>query len=221
MPLAFALPRFYPILDTRFLAERSCSVVAAAEGLIEGGARILQFRHKADWTQTEFDVAKQIARLCGEAGVLFVINDRADFARLLGAALHVGQDDLPPVAARRVVGDEVMGFSTHNRIQLERGNGEPIEYLSLGPIFATGSKDHPDPVLGTKGLQALRALTAKPLVAIGGITELNACEALEAGANSVAVISGLSGIDSAHRAGMRRSAQHWIGLLTQARTAVQ
>lgn len=221
MPVAFELPRFYPILDTRLLAQWSCAPVAAAEGIIEAGARILQFRHKEMWTEAEFAAAKQIANLCQQAGVLFVVNDRADFAKLLGAALHVGQDDLSPVAARRVIGDEVMGFSTHNRPQLVRGNEEPVEYLSLGPIFETTSKERPDPVVGVAGLKKLRSLTAKPLVAVGGITQLNACDVLEAGANSVAVISGLLSGESVNRSGIRRSAQNWITLLVQARPVVQ
>jgi thiamine-phosphate pyrophosphorylase len=166
MPVAFELPRFYPILDTKLLAQWSCEALPAAKGLIEGGARILQFRHKGNWTQGYFDTAKDLGKLCEEAGVLFVINDRVDFARLLRAALHVGQDDLPPVAARRVIGDEVMGFSTHNRSQLTRANEEPVEYLSIGPIFETTSKDRPDPILGIDALRIFRPLTAKPLVAI-------------------------------------------------------
>ena len=212
MPVAFELPRFYPILDTRVLAECSCDAVKCAQGLIDGGSRILQFRHKAEWTQEDFDTAKRIASVCEEAGVLFVLNDRADFAKMLGAALHVGQDDLSPFAVRRVIGDEVVGFSTHNRQQLLRANDEPAEYLSLGPIFETASKDNPDPVVGIEGLRKLRPLTRRPLVAIGGITQMNACEVLEAGANSVATISALF-VNGADRAWMRRTAQNWIGLL--------
>lgn len=221
MSVAFELPRFYPILDTKLLSDWSCPPIKAAKGLIDGGARILQFRHKGTWSEQHFDTAKQIGKLCEETGVLFVINDRADFAKLLRAALHVGQDDLPPVAARRVIGDEVMGFSTHNQFQLVRANEEPVEYLSLGPIFETTSKDHPDPAVGVQALQKLRPLTAKPLVAIGGITQLNACEVLEAGANSVAVISGLSDAYSTDRGALRRTAQNWISLLAQARMAIQ
>lgn len=221
MPVAFELPRFYPILDSKLLAQFSCPAVTAAEGLVEGGARILQFRHKEAWTQTEFDISRKLAKLCHDAGVLFVINDRADFARMVGAALHVGQDDLQPVAARRVVGDEVMGFSTHNYSQLARGNEEPVEYLSLGPILATTSKHNPDPVVGIEGLRKLREVTAKPLVAIGGITQLNARDVLEAGANSLAIISGLFGAGRIDRTAMRKSAQNWITLLAQARAAVQ
>jgi thiamine-phosphate pyrophosphorylase len=217
----FELPRLYPILDTTVLQQQSYDALPAAEGLIEGGVRILQYRHKSDWTQAHFDTARQIANLCHQAGVLFVLNDRADFAKLLGAALHIGQDDLPPVAARRVVGDEVMGFSTHNRPQLIRAAEEPVEYVSLGPIFATASKQNPDPVVGIDGLRKLRPLTSKPLVAVGGITQLNACDVLEAGASSVAVISGLFDAEASDGGGLRRLAQNWIQLLRQARAAVQ
>lgn len=212
MPIPFKLPRFYPILDTFILGERGCSVVSAAEALLDSGARILQYRHKDRWTQSHFDEAKRLATLCHEASVLFVLNDRADFARLLGAALHVGQDDLPPVAARRIVSDEVMGFSTHDRQQLVRGNEEPVEYLSLGPIFATTSKERPDPVVNVEGLRSLRALTEKPLVAIGGINLLNAREVLEAGADSVAVASALLPKTCDAKA-LRQGAQEWIRLL--------
>jgi thiamine-phosphate pyrophosphorylase len=213
MPIAFKLPRLYPILDTLALAEKECSTTHAAEGLLESGVRILQYRHKGDWTQSRFDDAKQIAKLCHAAGVLFVLNDRADFARLLGAALHVGQEDLPPAAARRVISDEVMGFSTHNKMQLERGDKEPVEYLSIGPIFSTGSKLRPDPVVGVEGLRQLRPLTEKPLVAIGGITLLNAKNVLAAGADSVAVISGLMP-DKCNRKTVRRISEDWLQVLT-------
>lgn len=212
MPIPFKLPRFYPILDTAALAQRDCAARQAAEALVEAGVRILQYRHKGDWAQEHFDAAKQIAALCHEAGVLFVLNDRADFARLLGAALHVGQEDLPPVAARRVIGDEVMGFSTHNRVQLERGDQEPVEYLSLGPIFPTKSKDRPDPPIGITGLKELRQITGKPLVAIGGITQSNALDVLAAGAQSVAAISGILP-EPCNRSSLRKQAEAWIRLV--------
>jgi thiamine-phosphate pyrophosphorylase len=217
-PIAFKLPFFYPILDTTVLERRDCSPMAAAEALIASGARILQFRHKEEWTQSDFNMARKLAALCHESGVLFVLNDRADFARLVGAALHVGQNDLPPVAARRVISDEVMGFSTHNRLQLTRGDEEPVEYLSLGPIFATSSKDQPDPAIGVERLRELRKLTSKPLVAIGGITMLNATEVLAAGADSVAVISGILP-EKCDRKSLRRTAEEWIRLAATAKNS--
>jgi thiamine-phosphate pyrophosphorylase len=190
-PTPFQVPRFYPVLDTFVLRERACPPLAAAEVLVDAGVRILQYRHKGAWTDADYAEATEIRTLCHDNGVLYVINDRADYAKLLGAALHIGQDDLPPTAARRIVADEVIGFSTHNRTQLQRADTEPVEYLSLGPIFGTTSKLNPDPVVGVAGLKELRSLTAKPLVAIGGITLQNAPEVLGAGANSVAVISGM------------------------------
>jgi thiamine-phosphate pyrophosphorylase len=209
MAVPFRLPRFYPILDTGWLAEHQIPVITASEALLQAGVKILQYRHKEAWLQTHFDQAKRIAGLCHEAGVLFVMNDRADYAHLLGAALHIGQTDLPPVAARRVVSDEVIGFSTHDHLQLTRGNEEPVEYLSLGPIFPTESKLRPDPTVGVDGITTLRPLTSKPLVAIGGITMENAADALAAGANSVAVISGLlSGGDGGRS--IRPRAEEWI-----------
>jgi thiamine-phosphate pyrophosphorylase len=220
MPIPFKLPRFYPILDTTALSARQCSVMLAAEALLEAGVRILQYRHKKAWTQVHFDEAQLIARLCQQAGVLFVLNDRADFAHLIGAALHIGQDDLPPLAARRVISDEVIGFSTHNRQQLVRGDEERVEYLSLGPIFSTKSKEHPDPVIGIEGLRSLRPLTEKPLVTIGGIDLLNARDVLDAGADSVAVISGVVP-EACDRKAVRRRAEEWIRVIaTQTRATV-
>jgi thiamine-phosphate pyrophosphorylase len=215
-PIPFRLPRFYPILDTAALSERECPVISAAKALLEAGVKILQYRHKANWTQAHFDDAKQIVSLCHERGVLFVLNDRADFAHLLGAALHVGQDDLPPVAARRVVSDEVIGYSTHDEVQLTRADAEPVEYVSLGPIFVTNSKSKPDRVVGIEGLRRLRRLTKKPLAAIGGITPENAKEVLEAGADSVAVISGLLP-HTCDQVILRRRAEEWIRVTTEPR----
>lgn len=212
MTIPFRLPRFYPILDTTTLAEHGLPVIPAAKALLEAGVKILQYRHKANWTQAHFDDAKQIAMLCHEGSVLFVLNDRADFARLLGAALHLGQDDLPPVAARRVVSDEVIGYSTHDEVQLRRADKEAVEYVSLGPIFVTNSKSKPDPVVGIEGLRRLRTLTEKPLAAIGGITLENAKNVLDAGADSVAVISGLLPRRGGAEITLRRRAEEWIRL---------
>jgi thiamine-phosphate pyrophosphorylase len=205
----FRLPKFYPILDTAVLAERGYSVALVAGVLLDSGVRILQYRHKADWTQQQFDEAKQLAELCQDAGVLFMLNDRADFASLLRCALHVGQQDLPPVAARGIISDEVMGFSTHNAAQLKRGDSEPVEYLSIGPIFATNSKLRPDPVVGIANLKSLRALTAKPLCAIGGITLENVKEVLAAKADSVAVISGFLP-ETCDKKALKASVLQWL-----------
>jgi thiamine-phosphate pyrophosphorylase len=207
----FRLPKFYPILDTAVLAARGCPVPLAAEILLNGGVRILQYRHKSDWTQKHFDEAKHLAELCQDAGVLFVLNDRADFAKLLKSALHLGQEDLPPAGAREIVSDEVIGFSTHNAAQLRLGDTEPVEYLSIGPIFTTGSKLQPDPVVGFDMLKTLRELTTKPLCAIGGINLTNAREVLAAKADSVAVVSGFLPTTFDRRA-LKASVLEWLAL---------
>jgi thiamine-phosphate pyrophosphorylase len=187
-----ALPSFYPILDTDAAARRNVDAVKAAGQILEGGAQILQFRHKGFWSRGVFETLQRVAELCRDAGVVFVVNDRADFAKLVGAGLHLGQDDLPPSAARDVVGTATMiGFSTHNEAQLRAAAEEPADYLALGPIFGTASKANPDPSVGLEGLRKLRPLTKRPLVAIGGITRENAGLVLEAGADSVAVIGDL------------------------------
>jgi thiamine-phosphate pyrophosphorylase len=186
------LPRVYPILDTESLDGRSIALETAAAAFLEGGAGILQIRHKQHWSRGFFASAGTVARLCREAGAALVVNDRADFALLLDAGLHVGQDDLPPRDARRLMGpDAVIGFSSHNVAQLCAAGGEPVDYVALGPVFATASKLNPDPVTGVGEIRRCRSLVEKPLVAIGGITLENAVDVWRAGADSVAVIAGL------------------------------
>jgi thiamine-phosphate pyrophosphorylase len=206
---SFKPPRFYPIIDTAVLSRTAFSPIDVAEEAATAGVGILQYRHKENWTQANFDDAKTIAGICQETGIIFIINDRADYARLLGSGLHIGQDDLPPVAGRRVISKAVIGFSTHNGRQLRRGGEEPADYLSLGPIFATQSKERPDPVVGVDGLRALRILTTKPLVAIGGITLEDAAKVFSAGADSVAIISGFLPSDP-NRPRLRERLQEWL-----------
>jgi thiamine-phosphate pyrophosphorylase len=186
------LPRFYPILDTATLERLGLDAVEAARALTAAGAGIVQFRHKGPFTRPVFELAKAIGRIVQRAGALYAVNDRADIALILGAdGVHLGQDDLPPSSVRRLAGDRLfIGYSTHNEAQLRAGDREPADYLALGPIFGTASKKDPDPAVGPAELARLRPLTSKPLVAIGGITLLNAPLVLEAGAASAAVISG-------------------------------
>ncbi len=186
------LPRVYPILDTGTLARLDFDPVRAAAAVLEAGARILQLRHKGFWGREVFAQAREIAGLCRDAGALFIVNDRADFANLLQAGVHLGQDDLLPSDARIVVGAEaVIGFSTHNAGQMRAAQAEPVDYVAFGPIFATASKERPDPCVGIEGLRAVRALTARPLVAIGGVRRGNASMCWSAGADSVAIIADL------------------------------
>src|SRR4051794_22292505 len=166
------LPRVYPILDTESLDRRTIALETAAAAFLEGGAGILQIRHKRHWSRAFFAAAQTVARLCREAGAPLIVNDRADFAMLLEAGLHVGQDDLAPRDARRLMGPEAsIGYSSHNVTQLCAAGGEPVDYVALGPIFSTASKLNPDPVTGLEEIRRCRALLEKPLVAIGGITQ--------------------------------------------------
>jgi thiamine-phosphate pyrophosphorylase len=186
------LPRFYPILDTATASRFGIHPMDVAQQIVHARARILQFRHKAFWSRETVETMERIAALCRNAGVFFVVNDRADLARLVGAGVHLGQEDLLPTAVRPLVGARTpIGFSTHNESQLRAAADEPADYLALGPIFGTASKANPDPVVGVEGLRLLRPLAPRPLVAIGGITRVNAIEVLAAGADSVAVIGDL------------------------------
>ncbi len=206
------LPRVYPILDTGSLDRCGIAVDAAAAAFLEGGAGILQIRHKGHWTRDFFAAARNVARLCRENGTPLIVDDRADFAMLLDAGLHVGQDDLSPRDARKLIGSEAtLGYSSHNIAQLAAAGGEPVDYVAIGPIFATSSKRNPDPVVGVEEIRRCRALIEKPLVAIGGITMDNARDVWTAGADSVAVIGALLPQKSTPRA-LRQRMEEWAAL---------
>jgi thiamine-phosphate pyrophosphorylase len=186
--------------------------VHAAAALLQGGAGIIQFRHKGFWSREVFAQAEEIAALCADARTPFVVNDRADYAMLLRSGLHLGQDDLLPADARRVIGDAAtIGFSTHNVDQMRAAGSEPVDYVAFGPVFTTASKERPDPTVGVEGLRAVRALTLRPLVAIGGITRENASICWSVGADSVAVIADLiPGACTART--MRDRMEEWLRL---------
>jgi thiamine-phosphate pyrophosphorylase len=207
------LPAVYPILDTESLAACNCSPLGAAEAWIEGGAGIIQLRHKGHWGRALFSDARAIAGLCRARGVIFIVDDRADFAVLLQAGLHVGQDDLAPADARAIIGpDAVLGFSSHNADQLCAAAAEPVSYVAFGPCFVTRSKRNPDPVVGLAELRRCRALTAKPLVAIGGVTRENARSVFAAGADAVAVIADMLPQDCSSRS-LRERMEEWQQLV--------
>jgi thiamine-phosphate pyrophosphorylase len=150
----------------------------------------VQIRHKDEWDR-EFLKELETSAALEHRGRL-ILNDRADYARMFGLGLHVGQEDLPPREARGVVGESAaMGFSTHNAEQLEAAPFEVLDYVALGPIFGTASKENPDPVVGVENLRAWKGLARRPLVAIGGITLASAPAVLAAGADCVGLISAL------------------------------
>ncbi len=209
------LPRVYPILDTATFEARGFPLTRAAAAFLEGGAGILQLRHKQHWGRAVFDAAREIARMCRETGALFLVDDRADIAMLLDAGLHVGQDDLPPRDARRLMGaDGIIGYSSHNVQQICAAGGEPVDYVAFGPVFTTASKRNPDPVTGVEGIKECRALVEKPLVAIGGITIETAGAVLAAGADSVAVIGDLLPAELTS-VSLRQRMEEWQRLVTK------
>ena len=195
------LPPFYPIIDTGLLARTGIEPAAVARALADGGAGIAQFRHKGPYSRVVFEQAEEVAAVLRTAGIPLVVNDRADIALMLVAAgVHVGQDDLEVSKVRSLIGGSAaIGLSTHNEEQLRAGNETSADYLAIGPIFETASKENPDPLVGLRRLERLRSLSAKPLVAIGGIQRTNAQQVLAAGADSVAVISDLIGEDLKYR----------------------
>jgi thiamine-phosphate pyrophosphorylase len=165
---------------------------AAAEEFAAAGCTLLQYRNKQGTARQMLDQARELrARLA--PSVTLIMNDRADLCLAVAFdGLHVGQDDLSPEAARKIIGSaRWLGVSTHNPEQLAEADKTSADYLAIGPVFATISKANPDPVVGLAGVRRARELTHKPLVAIGGITRANARSVIDAGADAVAVISDL------------------------------
>ncbi len=211
-----ALPRVYPIVDTATLLPRRLTPLDAARAMIDGGARILQFRHKEAFTRAIVDEAHKVCELCEETGVLFILNDRADLARLWNCGVHVGQDDLSPSDARAVVGDQaVLGFSTHNLKQLREAATEPADYLAIGPVFGTVNKQNPDPMVGLEALRIISQSTTQPLLAIGGVTLENAQRLYDVGIRCAAIIGDLYAFGDTANDIQRRVAQ-WNNLYPRA-----
>jgi len=189
--MGFSLPRLYAIIDPAQMGGRSPFEVC--EVLLGAGVRLIQYRDKQASSRALFENSRTLAEQIRHAGGVLIVNDRADIARASGAhGVHVGQEDLPVDLARQVVGPEgLAGYSTHSLEQLAAADRSSADYVAYGPVYATRSKEKPDPAVGLEGLRAARQATRKPLVAIGGITLETARAVLGAGADSVAVISSL------------------------------
>ncbi len=192
----FKLPRLYPIIDVSCFnqVDVTAAVLRHAQEIVGGGATFLQYRNKIGSAREMLCHARDLRHtLNGSARLM--MNDRADLciaAEFDG--VHLGQDDLSPASARALLGDRfIVGFSTHNPLQVREADTLPVNYIAIGPVFATASKANPDPVIGLEGVRMARSLTSKPLVAIGGITRANCRSVIEAGADSVAVIGDLLG----------------------------
>ncbi len=183
--------RLYPVTDVRLSGLSHAEQVAK---LSEGGANLIQLREKHLSPREFYDQAVEAMRVARSRDVRIIINDRVDVAMAVGAdGVHLGQDDFPPQAARRLLGDgAIIGLSTHNVEQGVQATRTGVDYIAIGPIFGTTTKDNPDPIVGLTGLERVRrAVTKIPIVAIGGISSENALQVIEAGADAVAVISAL------------------------------
>ncbi len=211
------VPRLYCIVDAgcfRSSADTTKAMLDFTRELLAGGATLIQYRDKDSGAGVMLARARAIARCARSPGespgptqVMVILNDRPDLA--LGAAfhgVHVGQEDLSPQAARRIIGKGIVGVSTHNADQVRAADATDCDYIAIGPAFGTASKQNPDPVVGLEGVRLARSLTRKPLVAIGGITRQNCCAAIAAGADSVAVIADLV-------ANPRRAVEEFLTLL--------
>jgi thiamine-phosphate pyrophosphorylase len=206
------IPRLYAIADCGSLKTRGLELRGYAGGLAAAGVTLVQYRDKDAGPQTVLRNAALIAEAFAGSGATLILNDRADLAVLAGwDGVHVGQGDLSPEDARKVlaasenprlrgetwgtrsVGDAggMVGVSTHTEAQVIAAEAGVADYVAIGPVFATGTKLDASPVVGLEGVRRARALTRKPLVAIGGITRENARSVIDAGADSVAVIGGL------------------------------
>jgi thiamine-phosphate pyrophosphorylase len=183
-------PALYAILDPEV---SPVPLVDLAGTLADAGVRLMQLRDKRGSAAQIYSQAKQLQALSAARGVRFVLNDRPDLAAIVGCGgVHVGQQDLPPEQARRICGPSCwVGVSTHNLEQLREADLTSVDYIAVGPIFPTATKENPDPVVGIDFLRAARKLTRKPLVAIGGIARESAAEVFRAGADSVAIIRDL------------------------------
>src|SRR2546427_3579168 len=181
------LPRLYAIADASF-----GDPVQLAQSLIIGGAPLIQLRNKKAGAREFLDQVERVLALA-PPDVRIVVNDRVDVARIAGAGgVHLGQADLPPAAARKILGlDCIVGFSTHNLSQALAADKFPIDYIAVGPIFPTSTKQNPDPVVGLHGLTTIAKAVQKPIVAVGGITLEKAAQVVKAGAHSIAVIRDL------------------------------
>ena len=191
--MSIGLPRLYPIVDAGVLEGRGLDVVRFAQELRAAGVGLLQYRNKTGAPQEILLEAAAIREVFAGAECRLILNDRADLAVLAGwDGVHVGQTDLSPEDVRRVIGkDRWVGVSTHNDEQVRLAELSGANYVAVGPVFATGTKLDAEPVVGLDGVRRARALTTKPIVAIGGITRGNARSVIEAGADSIAVISAL------------------------------
>jgi thiamine-phosphate pyrophosphorylase len=198
--MEFRLPRLYTIVDSELVPhqpskDRATEIAIFARELADGGATLIQYRNKKDAGLKVISQAREIRRIlfAGKSAAKLIMNDRADLCLAANFdGVHLGQDDISVSGARKLCRAPLLvGVSTHNPEQVRQAELTDADYIAIGPVFGTASKQNPDPVVGVKGVRLARSVTKKPLVAIGGITRANCREVIAAGADSVAVISDL------------------------------
>jgi thiamine-phosphate pyrophosphorylase len=188
--MSISLPPLYPITDRRL---SRLSHAAQVERLAAGGSTLIQLRDKWATPREFYGEALEAVRAARRLGVRIIVNDRVDIALAVGAdGVHLGQDDLPADKARALAGDGfIIGFSTHSLKQALEASNAPVDYIAIGPVFGTTTKEDPDPAVGLEAIAEIKRRASKPLVAIGGITLDRARSVIDAGADSLAVISDL------------------------------
>ncbi len=184
----------YLILDEQWSS--SCSLPEVLHEAGQAGVTLVQYRYKTGSMKQAYMMANTLREISNELGIVFIVNDRCDLAMAVQAdGVHLGQADLPVTLARNLVGNDMLiGASTHNLQQVEQATADGADYVGFGPIFPTDTKANPDPVVGIQGLKHIRGLTPLPVFAIGGIGIESVAELCEAGANGVAVVSGILGV---------------------------
>lgn len=197
-----ALPRLHAIVDVEAARQAGWTAEALARAFLDGGARLIQVRAKRLPSGPFLDLCDRVVPAAARSGAIVIVNDRVDLAALCGAAgVHVGQDDLPPAEARKLLGpDAIVGYSTHSLAQVQAARLEPVSYVAVGPVFGTRTKQTGYEAVGLGLVREARAVTGLPIVAIGGVTLDTAAAAVDAGASAVAVIGDLlAGGDPARR----------------------
>ena len=207
--MSLAFPRLYAIMDASLI---KTSVMAFAETLAEAGVELVQLRDKNASARDLFQISSPLSVFCRSRGVRLIVNDRPDIAALADAGgVHVGQDDIAPDIARQICGSERwVGISTHSVEQVLRAAEGPADYVAVGPVFPTSTKENHEPVVGIDLIMAARRLTTKPLVAIGGLTLDRVPEVFQAGADCVAVAR-----DLAVSSDPRKRAQEFLAVCSE------
>ncbi|MGH7928791.1 MAG: thiamine phosphate synthase [Candidatus Binatia bacterium] len=182
------LPALYAILDPEQIRSQDPGVVLQL--LLEGGAKIIQLRAKTLTPRDFFDLARAISKETRQRNCRFIVNDRVDIAVACGAdGVHLGQEDLPLGAARKLMAEKIIGISTHSEEQARQAERDGADYIGFGPMFGTRTKETGYAARGTEMLRQIRSVVKIPIVAIGGIKEENVTQVWQAGADSAAIIS--------------------------------